>query len=110
MDISSFYVVLTLITLSQIFTAAAWVVIGGLGGQWRVNQAIARQAEELEHLTKKLSREQKVRAGEKRQEDVREAKSIESQAAEALAQAETNRTVSGHSGRPSTVHLINGGK
>ncbi len=115
MDISSFYVILVLSVLAQSFIAAAWVVIGGLGGQWRVNQALARQAEELAHLSKRVTREQKVRAGEKRQEDVREeaqaAKTLAVDAAERLAAAGTPLPLSGAAPnqRPSTVHLINGG-
>ncbi len=98
--------VLALTLAFQAFIAAAWVVIGGLGGQWRVNQALARQAEELAHLEKKVTREQKVRAGEKRQEDVRETKTLAAQAAELLAAAPTSPTPQG---RPSTLSAINGG-
>ncbi len=107
MDISSFYAVLVLSVLAQAFIAAAWVVIGGLGGQWRVNQALARQADELEHLTKKVTRDQKVRAGEKRQESVREEKTLAVQAAELLAQAGPPTAAPA---RPSTLSAINGGK
>ncbi len=110
MDISSFYAVVVLSVLAQAFIAAAWVVIGGLGGQWRVNQALARQAEELAHLSQRVTREQKVRAGEKRQESVREdaqeAKTLAVQAAEHLAAAGPSTAPQQ---RPSTVHLINGG-
>ncbi len=100
----------------QCFLAAAWVVIGGLGGQWRVNQALARQAEELAHLSQRVTREQKVRAGEKRQESVREeaheAKSLAVDAAERLAAAAPPLPLSGAGPgqRPSTMHLINGAK
>ncbi len=106
MDISSFYAVLALSVLAQAFIAASWVVIGGLGGQWRVNQALARQAEELAHLEKKVTREQKVRAGEKRQEDVRETKTLAQDAAERLAAAGPPTQAPG---RPSTLSAINGG-
>ncbi len=108
-DNFSIYAVLALTVASQAFIAAAWVVIGGLGGQWRVNQALARQAEELAHLTQRVTREQKVRAGEKRQEAVRETKSIEQEAAERLAKEAAPLPLSG-AHRPSTIGLINGGK
>ncbi len=89
------------------FSAAAWVVIGGLGGQWRVNQALSRQAVELAGLDQRVTRDQKVRAGEKRQEQVREAKSIEAEAAERLAAA--GPPSGAPRGKPSTLNMINGG-
>ncbi len=106
MDISSFYAVLLLSVVAQAFIAASWVVIGGLGGQWRVNQALARQAEELAHLTQRVTREQKVRAGEKRQEGVRESKTLAQDAAERLAAAAPSTAAPA---RPSTLSAINGG-
>ncbi len=99
--------VLAFTLASQAFIAAAWVVIGGLGGQWRINQALARQAEEFAHLDKKVTREQKVRAGEKRQEDVRETKTLAAQAADLLAATPAPTAAQG---RPSTLSAINGGK
>ena len=94
----------------QAFLAASWVVIGGLGGQWRVNQALSRQAQELSNLDRRVTREQKVRAGEKRQElpreEARAAKTLAVEAAERLA-AEATSPAS--SGRPSTLSSINGG-
>ncbi len=102
----SIVAVLAFTGMSQLFFAAAWVVVGGLGGQWRVNKTLAQQAEEISHLDRKLTRDQKVRAGERRQENVREAKSIEIQAAEALAAAQP---VHGVPSKPSTLGVINGG-
>ncbi len=102
----SIFAVLAVTGAFQIFFAAAWVVIGGLGGQWRVNQALSRQATELVNLERRVSREQKVRAGEKRQEGARETKTLAVQAAEALA-ASASPTAS--AGRPSTLSSINGG-
>ncbi len=90
----------------QAFLAAAWVVIGGLGGQWRVNQALARQVQELSTLERRVTREQKVRAGEKRQEIPREAKTLAVEAAERLAAAEASPKPGA---RPSTISMINGG-
>ncbi len=90
----------------QAFIAAAWVVIGGLGGQWRVNQALSRQAVELAGLEQRVTRDQKVRAGEKRQEVVREAKSIQQQAAETLAAESAARAAPQ---APSVMSMINGG-
>ncbi len=102
----SLFAVLALTGVFQLFFAATWVVIGGLGGQWRVNQALARQATELSNLEHKVSREQKVRAGEKRQEGPREAKTLAIEAAELLA---ANQAVTAPQTRPSTISLINGG-
>jgi len=102
----SIVAVLAFTGASQLFLAAAWVVVGGLGGQWRVNKAVARLSEEIEHVDERLSRDQKVRAGEKRQENVREAKSIEQQAQERLA---AELPVRGTQGPPSTMSMINGG-
>ncbi len=102
----SIVAVLAFTGASQVFLAAAWVVVGGLGGQWRVNQALSRQAQELSRIEERLTRDQKTRAGEKRQENVREAKSIEQEAAERLRAAgpiDAPRAV------PSTMNMINGG-
>ncbi len=103
----SILAVLAFTGLSQVFFAAAWVVVGGLGGQWRVNKAVARLSEEIDHVDERLTRDQKVRAGEKRQENVREAKSIEAQAAEHLLAA---GPPGGAPSRPSTMNMINGGR
>ncbi len=102
----SIFAVLAVTGAFQVFFAAAWVVIGGLGGQWRVNQALARQATELTSLQRTVSREQKVRAGEKRQEVPREAKKLAVEAAERLAAA---GPAPGPPARPSTLKAINGG-
>ncbi len=107
MDIWTISALALLTVAAQAFIAAAWVVIGGLGGQWRVNQALSRQAQELSRLEERLTRDQKTRAGVQRQEQVREAKSIEAEAAERLAAASTAAGPS--KGRPSTMSLINGG-
>ncbi len=103
----SIFAILAVTGAFQVFFAAAWVVIGGLGGQWRVNQAIARQATELVSLQRTVSREQKVRAGEKRQEVPREAKKLAVEAAERLAAAAGAEAPS--TARPSTIRAINGG-
>ncbi len=101
----SIFAVLAVTGAFQVFFAAAWVVIGGLGGQWRVNQALARQATELVSVQRTVAREQKVRAGEKRQEVPREAKKLAVEAAELLAAAQAPTAASG---RPSTLRSING--
>ncbi len=103
----SIIAVLAFTGISQLFFAAAWVVIGGLGGQWRVNKAVARLSEEIDHVDERLTRDQKVRAGEKRQENVREAKSIEAQAQEHLA---AELPVHGAPSKPSTLNMLNGGR
>ncbi len=102
----SIFAILAVTGAFQIFFAAAWVVIGGLGGQWRVNQALSRQATELVNLERRVSREQKVRAGEKRQEIPREAKTLARDAAERLAAAGPSTAPLA---RPSTLNMINGG-
>ncbi len=102
----SIFAVLAVTGAFQTFIAAAWVVIGGLGGQWRVNQALSRQAQELANLERRVTRDQKVRAGEKRQEIPREAKTLAVEAAERLAAAEAPRAAPG---KPSTLTSINGG-
>ncbi len=102
----SIFAILAVTGAFQVFFAAAWVVIGGLGGQWRVNQALSRQATELVDLERRVSREQKVRAGEKRQEGVRENKTLAQDAAERLAAAGPSTVAPA---RPSTLSSINGG-
>ncbi len=98
---------LALVTIAaQGFIAAAWVVIEGLGGQWRVNQALSRQAQELSRLDERLTRDQKTRAGVARQAEAREAKTIQQQAAEMLAAAPPAQAAQE---RPSTLSMINGG-
>ncbi len=99
--------VLAMTGASQLFFAAAWVVVGGLGGQWRVNQALSRQAQDLARLDERLTKDQKVRAGEKRQEVVRTNKSIEAQAIERLAAEKAPQAAPT---RPSTLGMINGGR
>ncbi len=106
MDIWLIAALILLTVAFQAFLAAAWVVIGGLGGQWRVNQALSRQAQELSRLDERLTRDQKTRAGVARQAEAREAKSIEAQAAERLAAASPPTAAPG---RPSTLSMINGG-
>ncbi len=106
MDIWPIAALILLTIAFQGFLAAAWVVIGGLGGQWRVNQALSRQAQELSRLDERLTRDQKTRAGVARQETVREAKSIEAQAAERLAAASAPQAAQP---RPSMLSRINGG-
>ncbi len=90
----------------QGFIAAAWVVIGGLGGQWRVNQALSRQAQELSRLDERLTRDQKTRAGVARQTEVRERKTLAVEAAERIAAADPPTK---QQQRPSTLSAINGG-
>ncbi len=102
----SFVALLAITAVTQAFIAAAWVVVGGLGGQWRVNQALSRQAQELSRVDERLTRDQNTRAGLQRQEKVREIKSLEVQAAEHLAAA---KSPYGAEKRPSTVSMINGG-
>ncbi len=102
----SFAAIGALFVALQAFCAAVWVVIGGMGGQWRVNQALSRQAVELRDLETRVTKAQNVRAGEKRQEGIREAKSIQLQAAEHLAAA---GGAGGAPTRPSTLSSINGG-
>ncbi len=107
MDILTISALALVAIASQAFIAAAWVVIGGLGGQWRVNQALSRQAQELSRIEERLTRDQKTRAGIARQDTAREAKSIEAEAAERLAAASAPGAPLG--GRPSTLRSINGG-
>ncbi len=102
----SIFAVLAITGAFQVFIAAAWVVIGGLGGQWRVNQALARQVSDLADLDRRVRREQKVRAGEARQEVPREAKKLAVEAAERLAAAGPPTAAPA---RPSTLSSINGG-
>ncbi len=106
MDIWTISALALLTVAAQAFIAAAWVVIGGLGGQWRVNQALSRQAQELSRLDERLTRDQKTRAGVQRQEQARTAKSLQEDAAERLAAA---APATAAQAKPSTLSMINGG-
>ncbi len=82
-------------------------VIGVLGGQWQLKKQIIEARDEAELANTRITREIKTRAGQAGQEARQEAKSINLQAAEALAVAA--RTDSAPE-LPSTLSSMNGGK
>jgi len=89
---------------SHAASAAAWIVIGGLGGQWRINRILVKQLDDIQRIDDRITREVKQRAGREGQEARQATKSIEQQAAEHLAVAPVP------SGPPSTLGMINGGR
>lgn len=93
--------------LFQALSAAAWVVIGGLGGQWRINRILVQLRDETQRTDERITTEIKKRAGKEGQEARQEAKSLAVQAAEHLAAAGRS---SAAPGKPSTLSAINGGK
>ena len=92
---------------SQAFAAAAWIVIGGLGGQWRINRILVRVQDDIQRTDERITREVKTRAGREGQEARQEAKSLELQAKEALAAAGSSYAPPS---KPSTIPMMNKGK
>ena len=92
---------------SQAFAAAAWIVIGGLGGQWRINRILVRLQDDMQRTDERITREVKTRAGREGQEARQEAKSVTEQAKDHLAAAHSQHLTPG---RPSTIPLLNKGK
>lgn len=86
--------------------AALMLVVGVLGGQWKLRRDIIEAVDEAHRANERITREIKTRAGRDGQEARHEAKSLEAQAAEALALAATSQAAPG---LPSTISLINGG-
>ncbi len=92
---------------SQLFAAAAWIVVGGLGGQWRINRILVRLQDDMQRTDERITREVKTRAGREGQEARQEAKSVVEQAKGHLAAAESPYTTPQ---RPSTIPTINAGR
>lgn len=46
----------------QALIAAAWIVLGGMGATWKVNQALLRQTDEIHRIDERITREVKTRA------------------------------------------------
>ncbi len=99
--------ILALAAFFQALSAAAWVVIGGLGGQWRIQRVLVRLQDDIQRTDERITTEVKKRAGKEGQEARQEAKSLETQAAEALAAAQLPEHVSR---KPSTIPSINAGR
>ena len=91
---------------SQAFAAAAWIVIGGLGGQWRINNILVRLQDDMQRTDDRITREVKQRSGREGQEARKEAKSVVEQAKDHLAAAGSAYEAPG---RPSTIPHINAG-
>ena len=91
---------------SQAIAAAAWIVIGGLGGQWRINRILVRLQDDMQRTDDRITREVKTRAGREGQEARAEAKSVTEEAKTILAEAEAQGRVSR---KPSTIPSINAG-
>lgn len=91
----------------QALSAAAWIVIGGLGGQWRINRMLVELRDETQRTDDRITSEIKKRAGKEGQEARQEAKSLAVQAAEHLAAAGSSYAAPA---KPSTLSMINGGK
>ena len=92
---------------SQAFAAAAWIVIGGLGGQWRINRILVRLQDDMQRTDDRITREVKTRAGREGQEARQEAKSVVDQAKEHLAAA---GSAYAPPDKPSTIPHINAGR
>ncbi len=93
--------------LSQAIAAAAWIVIGGLGGQWRINKILVRLQDDMQRTDERITREVKTRAGREGQEARQEGKSVVEQAKAHLAAAESPYTAPA---KPSTIPHINAGR
>ena len=92
---------------SQAFAAAAWIVIGGLGGQWRINRILVRLQDDMQRTDDRITREVKTRAGREGQEARTEAKSVVQEAKDHLAAAGSPYAAPT---KPSTIPSINAGR
>ncbi len=98
------FVAIGLLTVGfQALIAAAWMVLGGMGGTWRVNQALARQTDEIHRIDGRITKEVKTRAGSTARQGSSQPK-IEEEAAAILAQENGSPAASG--ARPSVTHLV----
>ena len=86
--------------------AALMLVVGVLGGQWKLRRDIIEAVDESHRANERITREIKTRAGREGQEARQTAKSIETEAAERLAAVAAAGVAPGP---PSTLSLINGG-
>jgi len=99
--------ILVLAAVSQAFAAAAWIVIGGLGGQWRINRILVRLQDDIQRTDERVTREVKTRAGREGQEARKEAKSVVDEAKDHLAAAHSPHLAPQ---KPSTIPTINAGR
>ncbi len=83
------------------------LLIGVLGGQWTLKRQIVEARDAAELANDRITREVKRRAGQEGVEARSDAKSLETQAAEALAAAALPERTSR---KPSTIASINAGK
>ncbi len=83
------------------------LLVGVLGGQWIIKRQIVEAHDAAELANHRITTEVKRRAGQEGVEARSEAKSLETQAAEALAEAKTSERVSR---KPSTIPTINAGR
>lgn len=88
----------------QALIAAAWLALGGLGGQWRTSKSIAELHDEILRVDGRLRREVKTRAGLEGASKARTDAETRSEAAQHLAtQSQAPTRV------PSALSWINGG-
>ncbi len=99
--------ILAFAALFQALSAAAWVVIGGLGGQWSINRKLVSLRDDTQRTDERITSEIKKRAGREGQEARADAKSLETQAAEHLAAAHSQHLTPG---KPSTIPMMNKGR
>lgn len=103
----SLFAIVAFSICAQVLIAAAWVGIGGLGGQWRINRILIQQQDDIQRTDQRITREIKQRAGREGQEARQENKSVVQEAKDHLAAA---GSVYAAPGRPSTIQMINGGR
>lgn len=102
--------ILALAAFFQIVSAAAWIVIGGLGGQWRINRILVRLQDDMQRTDERITREVKQRAGREGQEARKDAKSVTDEAKEHLAAAGSSYPSPQVPQKPSTIPTINAGR
>jgi len=93
----------------QALIAAAWMVLGGMGGTWRMNQTLLRQTDEIHRIDERITREVKTRAAHAAVEAKVEARTGGNLKEEALRTMAAESPPSSTT-RPSTAHLIGGGR
>ena len=102
MDLWSFTAIVAVAGASGLIAAVVFALVGGLGGIRSVQRAVDLQEHRISDVDERLTRDQKRRAGQARQDTPSEA-DLRVQAAEVLARAGPTGAVPGE--RPSVVSI-----
>ena len=102
MDLWSIAVVIAVSAGSGVLSAVIFALVGGLGGIWSVQRQVRQAETRIADLDERLTRDQKRRAGQARQDTTTDA-DLKRQAAEVLSGADQPAQARGD--RPSVINL-----